>query len=78
MFVPIWTTLAQKKSFQHSPQNSADKFLGHNVYDIFMKLRVRAGLVYPEVNGGHFWERWRGNGFQAKIAISPNVLHNNL
>ena len=25
-----------------------------------------------------FWELWGGNGFQAKIAISPNVLHNNL
>ena len=28
-----------------------------------MKLRARAGLVYLEVNGGHFWERWGGNGF---------------
>ena len=49
-FEPLWP----KKSFQHSSQNSADNFLGHSVYDIFMKLCARAGLVYLEVNGGHF------------------------
>ena len=59
-FEPLWP----KKSFQHSPQNSADNFFGTQcVYDISMKLRARAGLVYLEVNGGHFWERWGGNGF---------------